>query len=321
MYHGAFPDMGPTEDVVTTQRIMEFNSLAGKPPAWVYFSNNWFEGIKFPGEAVETISGTGAMPFIRMMPRSDFIEGKQDPVYTLQNIIDGVYDEELKQYARDARDSSVPIMIEFGTEVNGDWFSWGGAINGGGVTNGYGDPAYPDGPERFRDAYRRIIDIFRGEQANNVTWAFHMNGGSSPEAEWNKMNNYYPGDSYIDWIGVSIYGGQVPGEKWEDFSSQIERAYNEISGVSAVKPIAVFEFGVIEDPSAGSKAGWIGDALEVLESGKYPRIKALSYWHSSWTNDDGRASNMRLDSSPEVLKTYSTIIASPFFVTVPKYSK
>ena len=41
-------------------------------------------------------------------------------------------------------------------------------------TNGYGDPYFPDGPERFRDAYRHIIDLFRKEDVKNITWCFHV---------------------------------------------------------------------------------------------------------------------------------------------------
>ena len=35
-------------------------------------------------------------------------------------------------------------------------------------------PNFPDGPERFRDAYRHIIDLFRKEGVKNITWCFHV---------------------------------------------------------------------------------------------------------------------------------------------------
>jgi hypothetical protein len=60
----------------------------------------------------------------------------------------------LKIWAQDAKRVGIPIMVKFGTEVNGNWFPWSSILNGGGKTNGYGDPNYPNGPERFRDAYR-----------------------------------------------------------------------------------------------------------------------------------------------------------------------
>jgi hypothetical protein len=54
-----------------------------------------------------------------------------------------------------------PLLVEYGTEMNGRWFSWNGVWNGLGVTRGYGDNEEPDGPERFRDAYRYLIDVCR----------------------------------------------------------------------------------------------------------------------------------------------------------------
>jgi beta-mannanase len=90
--------------------------------------------------------------------------------------------------------------------VNGDWFPWNGRWNGAGRTDGYANPDLPDGPERFRDAYRHIVDICRNKGGNNLTWFFHVDVGAWPKQPWNtRFANYYPGDAYVDWIGISDY--------------------------------------------------------------------------------------------------------------------
>lgn len=317
VYHGAFPDMGETEDSVTSERIQQFIDLTGKSPAWVYFSNNWFNGIKFPRDEVLLINQYGLLPFIRLMPRSNWNEDAPDPVYSLQNIIDGKFDEELLRWARDAKKSGIPIMLEFGTEVNGDWFPWCGIYNGGGETSGYGDSTLADGPEKFKDAYKHIIGLFTKESVKNVTWAFHVNNGSAPEESWNNFSAYYPGDEYIDWIGVSVYGMQNSEEDWYSFSEVFDNSYNELASVSENKPLAIFEFGVADEPKFGDKAQWIKEALQSIRNGKYPRIKAISYWHSNWENEDGSITKMRIDSNPESLSAYRTFIADSFFVAFP----
>jgi hypothetical protein len=81
-------------------------------------------------------------------------------------------------------------MIEFGTEVNRSWFPWNATWNGGQSTDQYGDPQAPDGAERFRDAYRGIIDLFRAEGVNNVTWVFHVDATNSSENSWNDIDGY-----------------------------------------------------------------------------------------------------------------------------------
>ncbi len=317
VYHGAFPDMGETEDSVTPERIQQFIDITGKSSAWIYFSNNWFNGIKFPRDEVLLINQYGLLPFIRLMPRSNWNTDAPDSIYSLQNIIDGKFDEALLKWARDTRSAGVPIMVEFGTEVNGDWFPWCGIYNGGGETSGYGDSTLADGPERFKDAYKHIIDIFAKENVKNVTWAFHVNSGSAPGESWNNFSAYYPGDECIDWIGVSVYGMQNSGDEWKSFNEVLGNSYNKLASVSENKPLAIFEFGVADIPKYGDKAQWIKGALKTIREGKYPRIKAISYWHSSWENEDGSVTSMRIDSNPESLNVYRTYIADSFFVAFP----
>ena len=245
IYHSAYPDFGGTEDVVTTSKITDFETLVGKDIVWAYFSNNWYDNIQFPSAAVNTIHDAGKVPFIRMMPRTSFDEGGPDPNYTMQKIIDGDFDTELIQWAIDAKNTNIPLLVEFGTEVNGNWFPWNGQYNGAGTTDEYGDPNIPDGAERFRDAYRHIIDICNTNNVNNITWFFHVDAYSEPDENWNKIENYYPGDNYIDWIGASIYGPQEKNEVYQEFSEILNDIYPSLTALSN-KPIAILEFAITE---------------------------------------------------------------------------
>ncbi len=315
IYHSAFPAFGPAEDTVTTGHIDRFaRNISGKNLTWAYFSDNWFNGITFPTRDVRTILSKGVIPFIRIMPRSKW-EVCSDRRYSLDKIIQGNFDTKLRRYARDAARIRAPMIMEFGTEVNGDWFPWSGACNGGGQRDGYGSPRLADGPERFRDAYRHIIDIFREEGAYNVTWVMHYNGGSSPNVPWNTHAAYYPGDDYIDWLGISAYGAQTPRQirSWNpQFREVMSSAYNNVASVSRTKPIALLEFGVVEH---AGKPQWIRNALSDLASGRYRRLKAIAWWHSDWRNDDGTWSRMKIDSSPESAAAYREGVAHPMFVT------
>jgi hypothetical protein len=300
IYHGAFPDFGPTEDVVTAQRIQEFESLVGKEIAWAYFSDNWFNGIRFPAKEVEIIAAEGITPFIRMMPRSAFYEKRADPLYTLEDIANGRYDIELQEWARAAKSIESPLIVEFGTEVNGNWFSWNATWNG-----------REKGAAVFQDAYRHIIDLFGEEGVENITWVFHVDAQGDPQREWNAIAAYYPGDEHIDWIGISVYGAQKKGDAWQSFTQVLDEAYGEVAAISRTKPLALLEFGVREDRR---KPTWITQALEAIRSNRYPRIKAISYWHSDWENKDGTISSLRLDSSSEALRAYERGIQNSLFL-------
>jgi hypothetical protein len=146
VYNAAFPGFGANESQVSATRLRTFERQAGKPIAWAYFSNNWFHGIHFPTEAVQTIADQGVVPFIRMMPRSNWHSYQPDPNYTMQRLLNGTYDSDLRQWARDARDTNVPLMVEFGTEVNGAWFPWNGKWNGAPRPTATGTPISPTAP-------------------------------------------------------------------------------------------------------------------------------------------------------------------------------
>ncbi len=323
IYWGAFPDFGGPEDKVSKKRIEQFNKLVGKNIAWAYFSNNWGrDGIKFPLQKVEIIYSSGAVPFVRMMPRKYF-DTAYDKTFSLQKIIEGKFDKELHKYAQDVKNFQKPILIDFGVEMNGDWFPWGGALNGGAVKTKYGDPQKADGPERFVDAYRHIINIFRFEKVNNVTWFFHPDIYSYPEhRKWNDPKYFYPGDDYIDWIGISVYGPQTPAEDyWDTFSKIMKERQNKILEISQKKPIALLEFGVTDHHPLGKKSQWLKGAFAyILNQDSLLQFKAISYWHENWEEDDDLWATLRLDSSSTSLNTFKNLISNEKFISTLKFS-
>lgn len=323
LYHAAYPDFGPEETDVTKRRLNRFaDKLNGRKITWAYFSDNWFRGIKFPKHKAELLLAEGVIPFVRVMPRSNWKYGCADKKYQLEKILSGKFDDKLHTYAQTVGTVRGPVIMEFGTEVNGDWFPWSGVCNGGETRTAYGSPELADGPERFRDAYRHIIDIFRAEDVHNVTWVFHVNAYGAPHGKrWNRYSAYYPGDAYIDWVGVSAYGAQTPEEmkSWNPrFRQVMDDVYSDLVSISSSKPIAVLEFGVIEH---AGKPAWLRDAMTDLSGGRYPRIKAMSYWHSNWENDDGSRSRMRLDSSRESLTVYREALANPAYTEIPVFAR
>ncbi len=247
-YFASFPDFCGEEDCVSKERIANYENLIGKNIAWAYFSNNWYDTIQFPYNEVNTIINAGKTPFIRMMARSEFEEYRIDPVWNLKDIINGKYDEALTTWFEEAKNIDENLLVEFGTEMNGFWFSWNGKYYGAGTKTGYGDPNYPDGPEIFRDAYRHIIDICNETGADNITWFFHFDVNSDPEEDWNDPVLYYPGDNYIDWLGVSTYGPFQRGDKYNDLRPEdlLEKAHKKFKEISEDKPYAILEFGVTE---------------------------------------------------------------------------
>ncbi len=302
LYHGVYPG-GVTgeEDDLLPADLAGYEAAAGKTAAWVYFSHNWFHGRAFPLATARWIRQAGSVPYLRLMLRSSCEQDQAEPIYTLDRIISGDFDADLRAWARAARDFRSALLAEYGTEMNGSWFSWNGQWNGGGQTGGYGDPARPDGPERFVDAFRHIVGLCREEGALNITWVFHVNGNDWPDEDWNRLERYYPGDEWVDWLGVSIYGAQTPqDEGWPAFRDTMDAVYPRLRALAPGKPVIVAEFGATSGNPLGQPGPWAGAALADLSSFRWGAVIGFSWWNERWENDDipSHDTDMRIQDDP-----------------------
>lgn len=323
LYHGVFSGgLTGEEDDLKLADVTSYESAAGKHAAWVYFSHNWYYGRAFPTKTANWIRAHGSVPYIRLMLRSDPAGGHADPVYTLARILDGAFDDDFHAWCAGARNFRTRLIAEYGVEVNGEWFPWNGKWNGGGTKAGYGSPTQPDGPERFRDAYRRIIQICRDEGAENVTWVFHVNDGDWPDVSWNRLENYYPGDAYIDWLAISSYGAQTPlDDWWPIFRTSMDDVYPRVAALSANKPIIVAEFGVTDNNPLGSQSQWANAALTNITNFRWPRLIGFSWWNEWWQNDNNPAhdTNMRVQDNPLLTQVFQNLVGNNSIVlgTIP----
>jgi len=91
------------------------------------------------------------------------------------------------------------------SRINGNWYVWSGNKNG--QANG--------GPAQVVAVWKYVVARFKAKYANNVKWVWTPNGPSidRSEAEWNKVSNYWPGDEYVDWIGLDAYNF-YPWDPW-----------------------------------------------------------------------------------------------------------
>ena len=313
IYIGAFPDFGGSEDKVSKDKIIEFEKIIGKPIGWAYFSLNWYNIHKFKLNTLKIFETTNTTPFIRLLPRSKPEEYKLEKKYSLDAIISGKLDNDLKYLAQVFKAYAKPILFDFAVEPNGNWFNWSGAYNGADTKDKYGDPTLPDGPEKWKDAYVHIIELFKREGVNNLTYFFHINAESIPKAEWNSPKYYYPGDKYIDWIGISAYGPLTPKDDWQTLESILSKTASQIREIPSSKPIALLEFGVTNFHLKGNKSTWLKNAFTTILQNKYIQLKAIAYWHENWEEQDGLFATLRLDSSQQVFETAQQLFANPKF--------
>jgi beta-mannanase len=211
---------------------------------------------------------------------------------TLDDIAGGTYDTLLNQRATAAKKLGKQFFIDFGAEMNGDWSPWGGADNG-------------KSSAKYVAAYRHVHDIFVAAGATNAIWAFCPNVTSVPDAAWNAHLEYYPGDSYVDWMCVDGYnwGTSESGDGWQSFYQVFKDIYPTLA--SKNKPIIIGEMASTE--LGGDKAAWIAQIVPALKN-QFPLIKGLVWF------DINKETDWRISSSAASEAAFKAMANDPWFV-------
>ncbi len=205
----------------------------------------------------------------------DYYYGTKKLPVSLQSVIDGGEDAFIREVAHQVRDYGGPIMMSlFGESDAAALFGYGadGASFRDAIddqTGFYGDPTVLDGPERVRDAFRHVIDLFKAEGATNVTWYMYMGTDYMTEAEAVHPSIYYPGDDYIDWVGQSVYVTSAAG-----VGASLAAGYAAWGAVTD-KPFFVPELGL---EGLATDAGRSAELAAILsELVAHDRVKAVTW--------------------------------------------
>ncbi len=281
---------------ITPSSIQSITRTIGKTPAIITFSHEWGINKSFPSSQFSYIHSTGATPWVRLMLRTEIIQNIPEPVFTLNRIINGAYDDPLRSWAQKVRELRYPVIIEYGTEVNGKWFSWNGYWTGN-----------DQGPKKFQEAYRHIHRLMDNENATNLIWVYHVNWHNNPEEPWNTVAAYYPGDDYVDMFGISVYGALGP-NKTEilPFFVMMNQSYNEVMAINSSKPVIIAEIGTDIHNQEMDPVTWMKDAVTNLTDNTWPKIIGFVWWNSEWPNDQVPAHNtsMRIEDDSQLQRFF-----------------
>ena len=214
---------------------------------------------------------------------------------SLDAINAGTYDSMIRARADGLKALGRPVFLRWCWEMNGNWFECDGTHNNSsGMT---------DGPAKFVAAWRHIHDIFTAEGATNVVWVWSPNAQDVPNQPWNHYTNYYPGDAYVDWVGIDGYnwGTTKSWSSWTSFSSIFSGVYNTYA---SRKPLMIVETSSAEQ--GGNKAQWISDARQAVKS-QFPGIAAFLWF------DVLKEADWRANSTSTAMSAYTGMADDPYF--------
>lgn len=175
----------------------------------------------------------------------------------LSDITNGQYDSQILDVCGGLESVNHPVFIRWGHEMER-------------VTGRY--PWAVEDAESYVAAYKYFVDTcntFMPTTEVYYVWSPTGNHG---------LDAYYPGDDYVDYVGLSVYSF----DEWEHDNYGRVRSFEENFGEKYErvkkydKPIIIGEFGVNGTPEA--QKAWITEM--VTTSTNYPLLKTVVFFNA-----------------------------------------
>ena len=168
-------------------------------------------------------------------------------VDVLQDIVNGAYDNNLEKIGTWIKNTNRPVYLRIGYEFDG--------------------PHNHYAPELYVRAYRYITDKFQSMGVNNISYVWHSyaNYTKRPIIDW------YPGDEYVDWVGISYFTNMKHGiERVVKFAKE----KNKPLMIAEATPCGI---GVTHEKHALER--WYEPFFEFINAND---VKAVSYINCDW---------------------------------------
>jgi mannan endo-1,4-beta-mannosidase len=209
-YFGVEPDAA----VGALGAVRDFADVAGRKPDLVGYYVGWH--TPFAAAAAQTTWSYGALYYMAWEPFGT----------TVADIAAGDSNRYISEFAQAVKAANVPIAISFGHEMNGNWYPWGST---------------DASPASFVAAWRLIHALFVGAGATNVIWIWNPNVISASPVP---LQPYYPGNSYVDWIGLTGYFPMTGATTFTELFGPTMTEIRQFTG----KPFIIVETAVQSGP-------------------------------------------------------------------------
>ncbi|WP_394278639.1 glycoside hydrolase family 26 protein [Microbacterium sp.] len=173
-------------------------------------------------------------------------------------VVDEALIEEIVDLLQEITRLGVPVVVRFAHEMNGSWYAWG------------------QQPELYVETFRNVATAVHDQVPGaTMMWAPNYGGGypftggayaaipgsadgrvldTDDDGALSSADDpyapYYPGDEYVDWVGMSLYhwGSRHPWGENEmpepgKFVQQLRGEYNGLGGDDTAVPDFYAEYG------------------------------------------------------------------------------
>ncbi len=250
--------------------ITEFTDATGIKPRIVEYYSAWND--PFSTSFAQTAWDHGAYVLVQLQPSG----------VMLASIAAGGSDAYLRSYADAVAAFGHPVILSFGHEMNGNWYSWG---------DGHTSPA------TFVAAWRHVVRVFRAAGAANVTWLWAVNSIEG-EGAASSLSRWWPGAAWVGWTGIDGYYYQAT----DTFGSVFGSTIADIRRFSSA-PLLIAETAVGTTPDRESQidallAGVRGERLAGVVW--FDEAQHAGLYHQDW----------RLEDDPDALAAFTAAVAT-----------
>ena len=290
-YLGAYIDLDSTmtrsydDSIGRTRRLPEeFEKIVGKVHASYYFYLGY--GRPIPMDWVALLGMQGKIVHIALEPNRG-----------IEYVLD---DEYLTQLAKDMKNTGAKIFLRFASEMNGAWVEYG------------------KDPKVYKEKFRLVSRVMKRHAPNvAMVWCPYTTPATT-------IDSYYPGDEYVDWVGVNMYSVTYYNQDRSMPARQVhpvdmlDRVYRKYS---SRKPIMIGEYGTthfsaLENKSVTDFALRNLYGLYAALPRKYPRVKAINYFSGNNLELSHRMNNnYAITQNAKLLKAYKQLIEAPYFLS------
>jgi mannan endo-1,4-beta-mannosidase len=196
--------------------VRKFAATTGVNPGLVTYYSGW--GEPFQTRFATAVVHHDAVPLVQIDPTN----------ISLAQIAAGQYDSFLRTYAQAVHQFGARVVLSFGHEMNGSWYSWGHKHTS---------------PKVFVAAWRHIVTVFRTAGAANVTWLWTINV-IGEHAHVPAPGPWWPGSKFVNWVGIDGYY-QKPSWRFAPLFGPTIKAVRKLT----IDPIIISETSVAEEAS------------------------------------------------------------------------
>ena len=251
--------------------VVAFNKLVGKNIGVVMYFASWSSFDPFQADVIRARLPASERPTILLSWEPSWYSegcdlGYGDGLGPVRSIVQGRCDDYIRGFAQALKARSERYLLRMAHEMNIADAPWGAG-------------RYGSSPGDYVVMWRHVHDIFASVGVPNAEWVWSPNYASHPVEPWNTIPAYYPGDKYVDWIGLSGYNWNGwGGRPWESFTTLYDGVLKDLTCRYA-KPQILAELGSVDGGTPETaKASWVSEAYRNILT--YPFVRAVV-----WFND------------------------------------